>query len=284
MGLGGFKTAWQRQTRHFCHSSPENARTYRSLVFDNRGMGASAKPSLRYSTSEMARDTLDLVNALGWTSPRQLHVIGVSMGGMIAQELGLLIPDRIASLILVSTAARVENTVGYIENLRQRINLFIPKEINSQLAEVKANLFSQAFLDAPDKDGGFPTNGDRFAANELRKRMDKVGFTRKGFVLQAVAAGWHHKSPEQLKMLADRVGRQRICVMHGTLDRMLTFHHALVLVRELGHGVRFERYQDKGHVLGWEVEDAYNRVIEEMVHNGSRSDPIPTSDTTSASP
>jgi pimeloyl-ACP methyl ester carboxylesterase len=267
MGLGALQTAWQRQTRHFSHTAPHNT-TYRCLIFDNRGMGASAKPTLRYTTSEMALDTLDLLDALCWTQPRQLHVIGVSMGGMIAQELALLIPERIASLVLVSTAARLENTAGFVENLRQRINLFIPRGIDAQLAEVKPRIFSQGFLDAPDEDGGFPTNGDRFAAQELSKRTDKVAFTKKGFVLQAVAAGWHFKSAKQLKEMADRVGRERTCVMHGTADRMITFHHAEVLRRELGEGVRFERFDGKGHVLLWEEKDAFNRVVEEMVEKG----------------
>lgn len=58
-------------------------------------MGDSDKPVARYSTSELAKDTLALVNHVEWTSPRQLHVIGVSMGGMIAQELVCRLEDRI---------------------------------------------------------------------------------------------------------------------------------------------------------------------------------------------
>jgi pimeloyl-ACP methyl ester carboxylesterase len=50
-------------------------------------MGDSDTPVMRYSTSEMAKDVIELVDYLGWTAERQLHVIGVSMGGMIAQEL-----------------------------------------------------------------------------------------------------------------------------------------------------------------------------------------------------
>lgn len=84
MGLGGLKWAWQRQTKDFSHKQADK---YTSLVVDNRGMGESDKPLMRYSTSEMARDLLEVIDHVGWTEKRQLHVVGISMGGMIAQEL-----------------------------------------------------------------------------------------------------------------------------------------------------------------------------------------------------
>lgn len=90
MGLAAMKSAWQRQTKDFGHGQNTNrdqSNKYSSLVFDNRGIGASDKPLARYSTSEMAMDTIELLDHIGWTDKRQLHVIGVSMGGMIAQEL-----------------------------------------------------------------------------------------------------------------------------------------------------------------------------------------------------
>lgn len=85
MGLGALGNAWQRQTAYFAHEEPRAGR-YSSLVFDNRGVGLSDKPTMRYSTSEMARDVVELFDHLGWTGKRQVHVVGVSMGGMIAQE------------------------------------------------------------------------------------------------------------------------------------------------------------------------------------------------------
>lgn len=84
MGLGTFKTGWQRQTKDFGH---DQGSKYSSLIFDNRGIGESDKPLGRYSTTQMAEDTLELLNHLSWTGKREVHVIGVSMGGMIAQEL-----------------------------------------------------------------------------------------------------------------------------------------------------------------------------------------------------
>ena len=83
MGLGGMKYAWQRQTKDFGHIQAEK---YSCLIYDNRGIGDSDKPQARYSTSEMAKDIIEVIDHLGWSDKRQLHVIGISMGGMIAQE------------------------------------------------------------------------------------------------------------------------------------------------------------------------------------------------------
>ncbi len=84
MGLGAFKWYWQRQTIDFGHNE---ASKYSCLIFDNRGMGESDKPVTRYSTSEMAKDTFELLDHLRWVGQRSVHVIGISMGGMIAQEM-----------------------------------------------------------------------------------------------------------------------------------------------------------------------------------------------------
>lgn len=75
---------WQRQTKDFGHTEADK---YTCLVFDNRGMGLSDKLILRYTTSEMARDVVELLDHVGWTGERSVHVVGISMGGMIAQEL-----------------------------------------------------------------------------------------------------------------------------------------------------------------------------------------------------
>ncbi|KAL8656973.1 MAG: hypothetical protein Q9226_002389 [Calogaya cf. arnoldii] len=213
-------------------------------------MGDSDKPLARYSTTEMAKDTIELIDSIGWTSLRQLHVIGVSMGGMIAQEIDV-----------------TEDEYRGIGRISGTASICIPKSPNVQLADLKARLFSKSWLEAPDDYGDFPTNGDRFAAIELEKRQDVDRFTRKGFICQAIAAGWHHKTPEQLKDLADKVGRQRIQVLHGTLDNMITVPHGKVLARELGEeeGVTKIIVEGRGHVLHFEEEKLYQEVLEKMV-------------------
>lgn len=291
MGLGSIKTAWQRQTLKFGHDEGDK---YSSLIFDNRGMGGSDKPIMRYSTSEMAQDLIELLDHLGWTGERQLHVSGVSMGGMIAQELAYVIPTRIASLNLLSTAAAIENTTSFVENLRTRINMFIPKSLDRSVTDAARSLFADSWLVQPDditvptastpniimptnEDGTtrpykkFGTNYERFAAQELSKRLDTASFTKQGFMLQAIGAGWHHKSAAQLKQIGDTVGRQRIMVIHGTKDNMITVPHGRKLIEMLEPGKGLIK-EGMGHVAMIEEEKWHNALIEEQIEKVRKYD------------
>src|SRR5271154_4500742 len=78
------------------------AEDYRVLTFDQRGSGLSGKPDMPYSIAMLADDTAGLMDHLGM-SPA--HVIGVSMGGTIAQELALRHQDKVKSLVLGCTTA-----------------------------------------------------------------------------------------------------------------------------------------------------------------------------------
>lgn len=153
-------------------------------------------------------------------------------------------------------ALTILTSQGFVENLTNRINLFIPKSLDEQIAGVKANLYTSSWLDAPDTlppvTQSFPTNGDRFAANEIWKREQPEFFEKPGFILQAVAAGWHYKSPAQLAQIADTIGKKRIMVVHGTKDKMLTFPHGVVLWRGLEKG---EGRTGKENWLGVEEEE-----------------------------
>ena len=74
--------------------------SFECIVFDNRGMGLSGEARMPFSTADMAGDVAALLDAL---ELERAHVLGISMGGMIAQELALAHPERIASLSLGAT-------------------------------------------------------------------------------------------------------------------------------------------------------------------------------------
>lgn len=72
----------------------------RVVTFDNRGVGRSSHPSGAYTSREMAADTKALVDALGLAP---LHLAGVSMGGLIAQEYALAYPSDLLSVVFANT-------------------------------------------------------------------------------------------------------------------------------------------------------------------------------------
>ena len=148
----------------------------------------------------------------------------------------------------------------------------IPKAPDIQLEQAKARLFSSHWLAEPDVEGRFPTNGDSFAAQELMKRQDRNGFTRKGFLLQAIAVGWHHKTEQQLKALADAVGRERIQVVHGSVDKLITVMHGQMLARFLGNekqNVTYKEVEGCGHVILFERRKELGGIITEFVAKNS---------------
>jgi 3-oxoadipate enol-lactonase len=94
MGLGATLEWWQRLI-------PVLSPHFRTIVYDNRGVGRSDVPPGPYSIPAMAEDAVAVMDAAGIETA---HVFGASMGGMIAQELALNHPSRVRKLILGCTA------------------------------------------------------------------------------------------------------------------------------------------------------------------------------------
>lgn len=95
MGLGGHATEWGTQFPALL------ARTHRVVRMDNRGIAASETETAKWTVDDMANDARAVLDALG---VERAHVIGTSMGGMIAQQLALLHPQRVERLVLMSTS------------------------------------------------------------------------------------------------------------------------------------------------------------------------------------
>jgi 3-oxoadipate enol-lactonase len=78
------------------------SKSYRVVTFDNRGFGKSDKPPGPYTTRMLADDTLGLMDHLGI---KKAHILGGSLGGMVAQEIAIGHPERLDNLILSATSA-----------------------------------------------------------------------------------------------------------------------------------------------------------------------------------
>ncbi len=94
MGLGGSHRSWGEPFLRALE------RRYTLIALDHRGTGSSTRGSAPYSIARLADDAAEALAALGIA---RAHVLGLSMGGMVAQELALRQPSRVAGLVLAST-------------------------------------------------------------------------------------------------------------------------------------------------------------------------------------
>jgi 3-oxoadipate enol-lactonase len=107
MGLAADTLAWALQVNDFTER-------HRMVFFDNRDVGQSSRAEGPYEVADMAQDALALADGLGLDA---FHLIGVSMGGAIAQEMALAAPDRIKTLTLVVTFA----ALGHYAEVRAQV-------------------------------------------------------------------------------------------------------------------------------------------------------------------
>jgi len=124
MGLGYPSVMWYR-------SRPTFAQEFRTIAFDNRGVGRSDVPTGPYPIALMASDAKAVLDAAG---VEVAHVYGVSMGGMIVQEFALQYPERVRSLILGCTASGGPNAVRADPDVME----FLTKRQPSQEAALEA--------------------------------------------------------------------------------------------------------------------------------------------------
>jgi pimeloyl-ACP methyl ester carboxylesterase len=179
MGFGGDHLAWRLQT-------PVFATRYRVLAFDNRGAGQTDQPDAPYTIPGMAADTVGLMDALGIG---RAHVLGVSMGGMIAQELALGFPARVASVQLHCTLARpdryvralldvwrtVRTTLDFADALRAiELWLFAPATFNERPEFVEAVHETALANPHPQSRTGFLRQAEAIAAHDTLDRLAAI--------------------------------------------------------------------------------------------------------------
>jgi 3-oxoadipate enol-lactonase len=96
MGIGYDATLWD------LYQVPELSKQFQVVTFDNRDVGRSSKATGQYTIADMSDDVVGLMDAL---RIKHAHILGLSMGGMIAQEFALRYPDRLDKLVLSGTGA-----------------------------------------------------------------------------------------------------------------------------------------------------------------------------------
>ena len=217
------------------------AERYRVLTPDLRGSGRAAPLAADSTLRDMAADVVELLDALG-VGP--LPVVGRSMGGMIAQELALLAPDRIAALVLASSTAHADPHLAEIFRLLADMgDASIPPELRhrssllwavgpSALAEREA---VRAYLDA-------------------RVRNDRP----RDYAIQARACAAHDTRARLASVEVPTL------VLAGSEDRFMPTRHALALVRALPRA-ELRLIPGAGHLAYLEEPETFAEAVFEFL-------------------
>lgn len=220
---------------------------FRVISFDNRCVGRTDQPQVPFTIADMADDTAALIDALGFKS---VHVFGVSLGGMVAQELVLRHPEKVRRLVLACTHAGPRTA--------------------SRSPEWAVQIFNES-RDMPRAEALRHSIPLLFSKKTVEERPELIEET-----LAVMANNNQPKTSYLLQlgavMLHDTA--DRLCgithptlVLTGTEDTLVNPSNSRLIAR-LIPGARLLEFEEAGHVFFTEKADEVNRVLVDFF-NGS---------------
>jgi len=264
MGLGTQMLGWPDE---FCEDLA--ARGHYVIRFDNRDVGASTHlsdlplPKLSrvavrrerppYRIRDMAQDVIGLLDALGID---RVHLVGVSLGGFIAQSVALWYPERVSSLTLMMTSTgsrRVGQARPHlISRLLNRRVVTGPEEAQAAVLETFRVIGSK----------GYELDEERLRS--VSTRSYERGYDPDGYTRQLAAVVAQTDRTERLRAL-----RVPTLVMHGLHDPLVAASGGLALARVI-RGARFIGFSGMGHDLPRELWPEFAEHITALTRRADR--------------
>jgi pimeloyl-ACP methyl ester carboxylesterase len=227
-GLGSSCDDWELQIPLF-------AQHYWVIVPDMRGHGRSDKPPGSYSVPMMAADALGLLDALDVGAA---HIVGLSMGGMIAFQLAVDCPERVKSLVIVNSGpALVARTAGEWLRIRQRLllaRLFSPAR--------SGRFISRRLFPKPEQEEARVQLIERWARNDPQAYRASM----------RALVGWS---------VLDRIGAIRCPVLVISGDRDYTPVDAKREYTVRIPGARLVVFDDSGHATPIDQAERFNETV-----------------------
>ena len=233
MGLGGGSSLWWKQVDFF-------AAEFHVITFDSRGVGRSDKPDAPYSMAMLVNDTAGLMERLGIASA---HVYGVSMGGMVAQELALRYPKLVSSLMLGATTCGGSHAAMTDQETLQKL-LSIMTLSPAEVVRVSTSVtFSASFIKSHrEKVKEWLTKGAESPPSPL-------GFKRQA---EAAAGFDTYRRLPQIKVPT--------LILSGTADQLIPAENSRLLASRIP-GAELVLFEGAGHGYLWEVQEEANRTV-----------------------
>jgi 3-oxoadipate enol-lactonase len=236
MGMSGTKHHWGESLLD------ELGRDFETVVYDHRDAGDSTKTGKPFTIAELAEDAAGLLEALQIDSA---HVMGISMGGMVAQELALEHPERIRSLTLGCTYCGGEGSLLASEGVMRRL-----AEGMSSGDRERAIRTAWEVNVSPS----FAANDDIYAT--FLKRSLRYGLPV-AVIMEQMRAITEHDTSARLPEL-----RAPTLVVHGTLDEMLPVENGR-MIAGLIPGANLEILEGIGHMFFLEEPQRSAELVRE---------------------
>lgn len=234
MGKGFSSAMWHRAV-------PALAARHRVVLFDNRGIGRSGQVRAPFTVGDLAEDARAVLDAAG---VEQAHVYGVSMGGVVAQELALRHPERVRSLVLGCTGAPDGTATRAARRTALRGLLPVRLLVKAFPRQVAASLY-----------------GSGATPEAVREDLAVLASTRSpGRVVQAQGAAID--AFESVTRLG-AVGVPTL-VLHGTGDVVVPWQKGAELA-ELVPGARLHLLDGAGHNFLTDATEEANRVVQDFL-------------------
>jgi pimeloyl-ACP methyl ester carboxylesterase len=215
------------------------AERYRVIFFDNRGIGESDKPEGPYTAGQMAGDALQVLDEAGVD---RAHVLGASLGGMIAQELAAAAADRVNKLVLCCTHPGLAHGLPM-----PAVTVQLFQEAATLPPDVALRKFVENAL------GPEPPEG---VVDELYRRRVENPLDPAGWQAQASAGTTFAGVDEPIE--------KETLIVTGTADNVVDAGNADVLARRIA-GARVEKLEGLGHLFFWEDPGRVVRIVEEFL-------------------
>jgi pimeloyl-ACP methyl ester carboxylesterase len=228
-GLGYARWGWEPVL-------PGLAERFDVILFDNRGIGESDAPPGPYTAGEMADDAIQVLDGAG---VERAHVVGTSLGGMVAQELALGHPDRVGRLVLACTTPGGPKA----HPMPQRTVALMAEAATLEPAVALRRFVENAL--APATVTGHPELVDRIMAHRLATAQQPAAWAAQA------AAGATFDAFDRLGALAAPA-----LVQHGDEDVVVDPRNADLLV-ELLPNAHLERLPGTGHLFFWEAPERF---------------------------
>jgi 3-oxoadipate enol-lactonase len=239
-GLASTRMGWWKQIEPF-------AKKFRVINLDNRDAGDSALGTGPYTIADMAEDIAGVVKNLNLG---RAHIVGISMGGMIAQELAIRHPDLVDKLVLVSTTAGGPTGVNAKPEIAALLMRNEGEDIETRVRRTFTAIAGEGYM------AKHPEDLDQIVKNSVAKPMSLESYQRQ---LGACIVHFGKGTTERLAQITAPT-----LVVHGDYDPLIPYPNGKYLAEHI-KGAQLATYPGVGHLSPIEASERFNRELIEFL-------------------